>query len=69
MTPEEKEKIFEPFFSKFSTGKGLGMSVVHRIVDDYKGKIQVRSEPEKGTEINITFPLLNVGRKKNSLRE
>jgi two-component system sensor histidine kinase PilS (NtrC family) len=69
MTPEEKEKIFEPFFSKFSTGKGLGMSVVHRIVGDYKGKIQVQSEPDRGTEINITFPLLNAGRKKNSLRE
>jgi len=69
MASEEKEKIFEPFFSKFSTGKGLGMSVVHRIVDDYKGKIQVESELNKGTEINITFPLLNLDRKKDSIRE
>ncbi|MBN2246304.1 MAG: hypothetical protein JW755_10720 [Candidatus Aminicenantes bacterium] len=69
MTPEEKEKIFEPFFSKFSTGKGLGMSVVHRIVGDYKGKIQVLSEPDKGTEISVTFPLVNMNRKKNSLSE
>jgi two-component system sensor histidine kinase PilS (NtrC family) len=53
---EEKRHLFEPFFSKFENGRGLGLVVVRRIVDDYDGKIEVRSEPRQGTEIVLTFP-------------
>jgi len=56
MTPEEQERIFEPFYSRFENGKGLGMAVVQKIVDDYRGKIQVFSEPQQGTEILIILP-------------
>ena len=54
---EKMEKIFEPFYSGFEDGKGIGMTVIRRIVDDYKGRIKVSSEPDKGTEIVITLPL------------
>jgi len=54
---EEKERLFEPFFSRFENGRGLGLVVVRRIVDDYDGKIEVRSEPRRGTEIIMTFPV------------
>lgn len=54
---EKMEKIFEPFYSGFEDGKGIGMTVIRRIVDDYKGRIKVSSEPDKGTEIVITMPL------------
>jgi len=57
MSEEEKEKAFEPFYSGFGDGKGIGLSVVRRIVDDYKGKININSEPNKGTEVIITLPL------------
>ncbi|NQT80564.1 MAG: hypothetical protein HQ555_09275 [Candidatus Aminicenantes bacterium] len=57
MSEEELDKIFEPFYSSFEDGKGIGMSVVRRIVDDYKGKIKVVSEPNKGTEVFISLPL------------
>jgi len=57
MAEEKKERIFEPFYSAFENGQGLGMAVVRKIVDDYKGKIKVASEPDKGTEIIITLPL------------
>lgn len=57
MSEEELDKIFEPFYSSFEDGKGIGMSVVRRIVDDYKGKIKIVSEPNKGTEVFITLPL------------
>ncbi len=57
MAEEKKERIFEPFFSAFEDGQGLGMAVVRKIVDDYKGKIKVASEPDKGTEIIIILPL------------
>ncbi|NIM59312.1 MAG: hypothetical protein GTO16_10270 [Candidatus Aminicenantes bacterium] len=64
MTEEEKERIFEPFYSGFEGGQGIGMAVVHRIVDDYKGKIKIDSEIDKGTEIIITLPLEGPGNPK-----
>jgi signal transduction histidine kinase len=56
MIPEEQEHIFEPFYSRFENGRGLGLAVVQKIVDDYRGKIQVSSGPEQGTEFVITLP-------------
>jgi two-component system sensor histidine kinase PilS (NtrC family) len=57
MTREEEERIFDPFYSGFKNGRGLGLSVVRRIVDTYKGNIKVDSEPNKGTDITITLPM------------
>lgn len=60
MTEEQKEKIFEPFYSDFDNGRGLGMSIVHQIVSDYEGKIHIDSETNKGTEVVITFPTRSI---------
>ena len=57
MTAEDKEHLFEPFYSGFENGRGLGMSIVRKIVEDYDGRIDVRSELNKGTEVLITLPL------------
>ena len=57
ITSEDQGRIFEPFFSRFEGGLGLGMAVVKKIVDDYEGRIGIVSEPLKGTEISITLPL------------
>jgi len=59
MDDEEMQRVFEPFYSGFKNGIGIGMSVVRRIVDDYNGKIQVSSVLNKGTEVVITFPQEN----------
>ena len=56
MSAEEQAHIFEPFYTRFEGGQGLGMSVVRRIVDDYGGEIRVASEPGQGTVIALTFP-------------
>lgn len=56
MSEEEKKHIFEPFYSGFTSGDGIGMSVVRRLVDEYGGKIKVESEENKGTEVTITLP-------------
>ena len=60
MTDEDKAHIFEPFYSGFENGRGLGMANVRRIVDDYEGTIEVRSELDKGTGILITLPLRKI---------
>jgi len=57
---EEKKHLFEPFFSGFENGRGLGLVIVRRIVDDYDGKIEVCSEPRQGTEVILTFPAREV---------
>jgi signal transduction histidine kinase len=56
MTEKDKEHLFEPFYSGFNDGRGLGLSGIRRVVDDYDGTIEVRSEPDQGTEIVITLP-------------
>jgi len=57
MTEADKEHLFEPFHSGFENGRGLGLSIVRRIIDDYDGRIEVRSELHKGTEVVITLPV------------
>lgn len=57
LSEDEKEHLFEPFYSGFADGRGLGMTVVRRIVDDYDGRIEVRSVADKGTDITIILPV------------
>ena len=63
MAKKDKERLFEPFYSGFKSGQGIGMAVVRRIVDDYNGRIQVSSELDKGTEIAIILPQGHLNKK------
>jgi len=57
---EDIPHIFEPFFStkQNASGIGLGLSIVHGIIQNHKGKIQVRSELGHGTTLAVTLPLI-----------
>jgi PAS domain S-box-containing protein len=56
MTPEVRERLFDPFSGGTSGGGGLGMAAVLGIVRGHRGSIQVDSEPDHGTSITILFP-------------
>lgn len=55
MSPEQVERLFEPFTST-TGGTGLGMSIVYQIIRDHSGTINVRSREGKGTTISVELP-------------
>ena len=56
---EDMNKLFDPFFSTKEGGIGLGLSIAHRIIDQHHGKIEVESDPGKGTLFTIWLPVHN----------
>ncbi|MEA1921152.1 MAG: PAS domain S-box protein [Pseudomonadota bacterium] len=57
---ELREKIFDPFFTTKKEGSGLGLSVIHSIVNKHDGYIGVQSEPGRFTEFTFYLPSLGV---------
>ena len=57
MTPQQTEKIFEPFQSSFEGGTGLGLAIVYQIMQAHEGKVFARSKLGQGS----TF-ILKMGR-------
>ncbi len=55
--PEEMyDRIFEPNFTSKTSGTGLGLTMVRKMVEEYKGEISVKSEVDKGSTFTISFP-------------
>lgn len=59
MAPNVAQKAFDPFFTTkdVGQGKGLGLAICHGIVRQHHGHIDLRSEPGKGTVVEIFLPL------------
>ncbi len=61
MTPDIMEKVFDPFFSTRDAGTGLGLTIVHRIIDQHGGRIEMVSRPGKGTTFTVVLPAEGTG--------
>lgn len=54
--PHLREKIFDPFFTTKEAGSGLGLPMIHRVVESLGGAIVVKSEVGVGTRFSIRLP-------------
>lgn len=50
------ERVFEPFFTSRARGTGLGLPIARRIIEQHRGRIELRSEPGGGTCVVVTLP-------------
>jgi two-component system sensor histidine kinase PilS (NtrC family) len=55
IAPGELAHVFEPFYSTKTGGSGLGLALVHRIVTEHGGQVDVQSAPGDGTTITLTL--------------
>jgi two-component system nitrogen regulation sensor histidine kinase NtrY len=55
--PEDRRRIFEPYFSTKRHGTGLGLAIVSRIVADHRGYVRVHPNRPQGTRFIVELPL------------
>ena len=60
IAPEDREKIFLPFFTTKPSGTGLGMAIVKKIVDLHGGDVSVESAPGRGTRVCVSLPAVTI---------
>jgi nitrogen fixation/metabolism regulation signal transduction histidine kinase len=53
---EDRDKIFQPFFSRKGRGSGMGLAIVQRIVADHDGTISFHDNSPRGTVFRVTLP-------------
>jgi two-component system nitrogen regulation sensor histidine kinase NtrY len=55
--PEDRSRLFEPYFSTKKTGTGLGLAIVNSIISDHHGFIRVKDNIPKGTKFIVELPV------------
>jgi two-component system nitrogen regulation sensor histidine kinase NtrY len=56
IAPEDRPRLFEPYFSTKKTGTGLGLAIVNSIISDHHGFIRVKDNTPRGTRFIIELP-------------
>jgi two-component system nitrogen regulation sensor histidine kinase NtrY len=54
--PEDRDRLFLPYFSTKKKGTGLGLAIVHRIVSDHRGRVRVEDNKPRGARFVIELP-------------
>ncbi|MBP7530043.1 MAG: HAMP domain-containing histidine kinase, partial [Syntrophorhabdaceae bacterium] len=55
---EDKEKVFDPYFTKDKDGTGLGLAIVHSIILEHHGRVRVEDNVPKGARFVIEIPVI-----------
>lgn len=53
----DREKIFEPFYSRKKGGTGLGLFITHNIIQHHQGRITIPAEQERGAVLRVYLPI------------
>jgi len=69
MTPQQTEKIFEPFQSSFDGGTGLGLAVVYQIMQAHEGRVWARSKPGQGTTFVVRLRRFDAEHKRRPISQ
>jgi two-component system nitrogen regulation sensor histidine kinase NtrY len=56
ISPEDKMRLFEPYFSTKKAGTGLGLVIVSSIVADHNGSVKITDNAEGGTIVTVELP-------------
>jgi signal transduction histidine kinase len=59
LTPEERDRLFTPYYTSKQHGTGLGLAIVQSVVSDHRGSISVSSGPGPGATFTIRIPRLS----------
>ncbi len=57
--PEQLARLFDPYFTTRPKGTGLGLTIVHRVIDEHHGRIRVASVPGEGTTFTVELPMIS----------
>ncbi|MBL8961374.1 MAG: PAS domain-containing protein [Gemmatimonadetes bacterium] len=59
--PDVLGKVFQMFYSTKEKGTGIGLAICQRIIEEHEGTIAIASNPESGTTLTVTLPVLSPG--------
>lgn len=57
IAPEVVERIFQPYFTTKAGGSGLGLPTARRLIQEHAGRLEVHSEPGKGSDFMVVLPV------------
>ncbi len=58
IAPQDRERIFTPFYTTKQKGSGLGLATCQKIVGSHHGFISVKSKPDEGTTFRVSLPFI-----------
>jgi two-component system, NtrC family, nitrogen regulation sensor histidine kinase NtrY len=57
VSPRDRDRLFEPYFSRKAGGTGLGLTIVSTIISDHNGFIRVKDNPGGGAKFILELPV------------